>query len=160
MMSCICGTGDFIRQRAEMMNNPNQKYSLSNTGKMMLFGCFSGAMQHYWYTYLDRAIIKGTIHRIVGKKIFADQLIFSPFFICVFFTGVGLIEGHSLKECKEEIEEKALEVFIVDCSVWPAAQAINFYFLPNHLRLAYVNFVTLCWNVFLSYTKHKGQKKD
>ena len=37
-------------------------------------------------------------------------------------------------------------------------QAINFYFVPTQLRMAYINFVTLCFNTFLSYIKHKVRK--
>lgn len=43
----------------------------------------------------------------------------------------------------------------VDLSVWPAAQAVNFYVVPGQYRVAYVSFVALLWNVFLSYISHK-----
>lgn len=39
--------------------------------------------------------------------------------------------------------------------MWPAAQFINFYFLPPHYRVLYVNVVTTLYNVFLSHIKHK-----
>ena len=45
--------------------------------------------------------------------------------------------------------------FQADWTFWPAAQAVNFYVLPSHLRVIYVAFATLCWNTFLSYMKHK-----
>lgn len=41
---------------------------------------------------------------------------------------------------------------IIHCSV---LQVINFYFVPSHLRVTYVNVVTLFWTVYLSYMKHK-----
>jgi protein Mpv17 len=39
--------------------------------------------------------------------------------------------------------------------VWPAAQAINFLFLPPQFRVLYVGAVTLFWDSFLSYIKHE-----
>lgn len=46
-------------------------------------------------------------------------------------------------------------LFQTDWTVWPAAQFINFYFLPPHYRVLYVNLVTTLYNVFLSHIKHK-----
>lgn len=46
-------------------------------------------------------------------------------------------------------------LFQTDWSVWPVAQFINFYFLPPHYRVMYVNVVTTLYNVFLSHIKHK-----
>ncbi len=42
----------------------------------------------------------------------------------------------------------------MDWCVWPAAQYLNFYLVPTHYRVVFVNFILFCWNVFLSYIKH------
>lgn len=42
----------------------------------------------------------------------------------------------------------------VDWAFWPAAQFINFRFVPGSLRVLYVSFAALLWNIFLSYIKH------
>lgn len=42
----------------------------------------------------------------------------------------------------------------MDWCVWPPTQMINFFFVPNHYQVVYVNTVTMLYNVFLSYIKH------
>lgn len=43
----------------------------------------------------------------------------------------------------------------MDWSVWPATQFINFYYLPVKYQVFYINAVTMLYNVFLSYIKHR-----
>ena len=79
---------------------------------MFLVGALSGPPHHVFYKYLDKLIPKATTTAVV-KKIFADQLIFSPFCIFVFFYGAGAVEGHRLRECNEEVQQKFWTVYKV-----------------------------------------------
>ena len=39
-------------------------------------------------------------------------------------------------------------------------QILNFYVVPTHLRMMYINGVTLVWNTFMSFMKHKVYNDD
>lgn len=44
--------------------------------------------------------------------------------------------------------------------MWPAANFINFQFVPLQQRVAFASAVNLVWNVYLSYQAHKDIKED
>lgn len=64
------------------------------------------------------------------------------------------LEGHSWSKSFKELNDKFVATFILDLAIWPAAQALNFYYVPPPLRLMYLNGVYLIWSVILSYLKH------
>lgn len=154
-VSCgaLFGLGDTAVQHFEKMHN-DKPHNYARTGRMMVIGMIIGPCDHIWYGFLDR-ILPLKSSAVVAKKILLDQIIAAPSFTSIFFIGMGTLEGRSLKNSWEELCSKFWAVYKADWVVWPAAQAINFMFLPPQLRVIYVGFVTLCWDSFLSYTKHK-----
>ncbi|CAB4006591.1 mpv17 2 [Paramuricea clavata] len=77
--------------------------------------------------------------------------------VSIFNEGMAKLDGHSFERCWNEIKLKFWPVYKMDLSVWPAAQAVNFYVVPGQYRVAYVSFVALLWNIFLSYISHKKE---
>lgn len=46
-------------------------------------------------------------------------------------------------------------LFQFDWFIWPPTQWVNFMYVPDRYRVMYVNVVTVLWDVFLSYIKHR-----
>lgn len=154
----LLGAGDCLVQRAHISMEKRKGrivcYDYLRTGRMIVIGCVLGPFNHYWYSFLDKRLV-GKSGNIVFKKIMCDQAVAGPFFCSSFLMGMGLLEGKGLKGAAGEWKEKFLTIYMVDWLCWPFAQFINFRFLPGRFRVLYVSWITLMWNSFLSYYKHR-----
>lgn len=149
----LSSVGDCLEQQYEIMTKDLEKYSGKRTGHMALSGLTVGIVCHYWYKFIDQRM-PGRSLSIVMKKVFWDQMICSPIVISTFFLTLGLLENTSREEIVQEIKEKAWKLYVAEWVVWPPAQIVNFYWLPNKYRILYDNTISLGYDVYTSKVKH------
>ncbi|XP_023021479.2 mpv17-like protein 2 [Leptinotarsa decemlineata] len=148
----LSGLGDAIEQRYEIMNDEIEKWNPLRTWHMSVSGLTVGFICHHWYKYLDK-FLPGYTLRIVMKKIIVDQLVGSPLCISTFFITIGYLEGTEKDAFIEEIKQKAWKLYAAEWVIWPPAQFINFYLLPNKFRVLFDNTISLGYDIYTSRVK-------
>ena len=67
---------------------------------------------------------------------------------------------HSIvQDIYAKLRRDFVPTYIVDDSMWPIVQGLNFYFVPVRHQLLCVNTVCYFDDVFLSYVQHNGIPK-
>lgn len=155
----LSGVGDFLEQHYELYTKESDKYDIKRTIHMASSGASVGVLCHHWYKVLDKFIIGRTWANVM-KKLFLDQIFFSPIMILTFFGSLALFEEKPLDNFKNEVNEKFVMLYKAEWYIWPPAQLINFFFLPTKYRVLYDNTISLGFDVYCSQVKHgnKGCK--
>ncbi|CAL5229356.1 g12667 [Coccomyxa viridis] len=118
-----------------------------------------GPIGHVWYTLLDGKVFPNepTSNRAVVCKMLLDQLLWAPFFSCVFFVFTNVLAGHP-EAVLPSIQAKLLPMMIANFAVWPIAHLINFKFIPSQQRILYINCCQILWSAYLSNLSAGGRK--
>ncbi|XP_038051870.1 protein Mpv17-like isoform X1 [Patiria miniata] len=153
----LMGLGDIICQQA-IEKAGLKKHNVVRTVRQASFGLFiGGPLLFTWYSTLDK-FVKGTAAIKTLKCVALDQALMAPTFITVFYTLIGLTSGLSSAEVKDKLKQNFKTTLINNYKVWPAAQIINFYFVPLQHRVLAVNCVALFWNTYLSWMANSRQE--
>ncbi|KAJ3027398.1 UNVERIFIED_CONTAM: hypothetical protein HDU68_003911 [Siphonaria sp. JEL0065] len=144
---------------------------------MSSYGFFiAGPLYTVWYKTLDKVVeplLTKLILRRSGKtaldvskrqmvwnvalaKVAADNFIFEPPYLSLFFLSTHTMSGASLKEAWNHLKADFSVTYITDILIWTPIQLINFRFIPVHFQPQFVNAFNIGWNAFLSYMKHEG----
>ncbi|KAK4362645.1 hypothetical protein RND71_017886 [Anisodus tanguticus] len=112
-----------------------------------------GPTLHFWYLYLSRLVttpgVAGTVMRLV-----LDQFLFAPIFVGVFLSSLVTLEGRSSLVIPK-LQQEWFSSVLANWQLWIPFQFINFRFVPQQFQVLAANFISLVWNVILSYKAHK-----
>jgi len=150
------GTGDVIAQTLIDKRNIT-KLEWGRVGRFCIIGsCLVAPTIRVWYLTMEKIVGPSASILNTVKKLALDQLLFAPFFQIPILSAVGLLQGHSLSQIKERIENMWMDIVLIGWKIWPMAQLLNFYFVPFLLRPLFVSVVSLLWNTIFAWKANKS----
>lgn len=153
------GVGDIIAQLA----SGQKRYDLKRTARLAIFGgCLAGPIAHHWFCALDQRIMAHNPKHPVAiiTKATLDQIFMAPLGNVIFYASMCTMRGVP-QETGAEIKEKLVPTVLSSYKLWPAAHLINFALIPSHMRVLYINIVSILWAGMLStISNQRGPKGD
>jgi len=119
--------------------------------RFVLYGFAVGAAQFKWYHLLEKTLplVKGSLLPPF-KRVCADQLVFAPVSLSIFYGYMGFMEGRSLKDTQYKLQQLYWPTLKANWILWPAVQALNFSIVPLKYQLPIVSTVNIVWTCYLS----------
>ncbi|CDS04063.1 hypothetical protein LRAMOSA07018 [Lichtheimia ramosa] len=156
----LFATGDVVAQQY-VERKGIKNHDVVRTMRMTAFGgCFAGPVLGNWYRFLELNVKGSTPIQALVKKVAMDQFLCAPVFIGIFFSAQGLLEGKSVNEIKEKLQQGYTTAVLANYKLWPAVQLVNFYVVPLYYRLAVTNLVSIGWNAYLSNVNQRSSSSS
>ena len=152
VLAVLFTTSDILTQ--QLVEKKGLDHDGRRTLRMCIMGIIIGPIQRTWFLTLERFIPPTSKIQIV-KKLIVDQAIYGPFIIFFFYTLSGTLAGKELLEIKLLLQERYVKTIFTAYKVWPFVQAVNFSLVPLQHRANFVQLVSLCWNMYLSWMSNK-----
>ncbi|KAI7868621.1 hypothetical protein BDF14DRAFT_1880873 [Spinellus fusiger] len=129
-----------------------------------------------WFMFLDKFIpmpvATGALSKVAQsalnrqkdgvaiRRMVADQVLFAPAGVAVFFTVMGYIETREWEGVKDKFRNAYAPVLIMNYKVWPIVQLINFKMMPLQYRLPFISSLGILWNAYLSWINNASTVKE
>ncbi|CAN0439514.1 unnamed protein product [Pylaiella littoralis] len=136
----------------------------------VLGAVWTAPVVHYWFDLLEaafkdkkkaagtpplsfamrmfKALKMVTLDQAIGAPLVNTGFMFLFTLAAALTTGSGALEAGS--QASTKLKNNLWGTLLVCWRIWPVADMINFAFVPAKLRVLFVNFVGLGWNIYLS----------
>jgi len=140
--------GDWLSQT--VFNDQNLlDFDATRTFKNGFIGLCFGPLVAEYYEFSDWILPMDVgINRVY--KILMDQTIYLFVKCSIYIAAVGLLNGESLTQAKENVSSRIKTVMLTAWKFWPFAHCITYGLIPPQHRILWVNSVDLVWNAILA----------
>ena len=115
---------------------------------------------HFYYLALDGALppTEEPFTTTTGIKVAIDQFVQAPIFTVIIFGFLGLLEGKSTEDIKQQLDDDYVDTMLANWKLWVPATFVNIAFCPPILRVLFLNVVFFFWSIFLSLKLNKTEE--
>ncbi|GAA5822535.1 hypothetical protein JCM10212_004237 [Sporobolomyces blumeae] len=154
----LFGAGDVLAQQG--IEKRGKDHDFMRTLRLAGYGGLVFApVVTKWFTALERIKLASKPLQLTAR-VAADQFLFTPVMVGVFFTSQTFLEGKGIDEAQRRLRESWWPTLQKNWQLWIPTQAANFAIVPVHLRLVVVNVVSLFWNAYLSYANSQAESTE
>ncbi|KZS96155.1 hypothetical protein SISNIDRAFT_451852 [Sistotremastrum niveocremeum HHB9708] len=164
----LSAIGDVVAQSLnKAFPEPNQRpipYDIQRTVRFFCFGVGMGPIIGRWNQFLEHTFPLRTNSRstvsmsALAKRVFFDQTVMAPIGIAMFLGSMGVMEGRSNSQLREKYSSLFFPALLANWKVWPAAQLINFRYMPLPYRVPFSQSCGVFWTLYLSLLNAKQDK--
>lgn len=129
------------------------EYDWARMARLCVYAAAIGTpIGHVWFGLLDKHVFPSRMgHPITALvKMGLDQAFMAPAGLALFYLTISLMEGKRVSQAVDIVREKFVPTMLANYMLWPAANFINFRFIPPEQRILYVNVIYVGWVSFLS----------
>lgn len=150
----ILGAADLAGQVLE--NKLKEEKKDIDIARFVRFAFFGFILQapwnHFYYQMLDGALppTADPLTATTGIKVVIDQFIQAPIFTVLIFYFLGILEGKSTDDVKNQLDRDYKDTMLANWKLWVPATIVNIAFCPPMLRVLFLNCVFFFWSIFLS----------
>jgi hypothetical protein len=147
----------------DLQKDPKKKaqgYNFQRTKTFFIIGTFYVApILHVSYSKILPRLVPETTAIGAVKKLALDQLVAAPLILLFFFPVINVVEGRTIQHGIDDLKSKYLATMVANYKIWPAANLVNFMFVPIQYQVLFANAVSLIFNAVLSYmhNTYKGE---
>lgn len=153
----VMTVGDCIYQSFEQAQGVTTTHDWQRTARFAIVGAtLHGPFFHQGFKLIDRIFgtTMGNPVVAIKKSAFGHTFLF-PTYLCAFSGYMGLLEGKTPSESVQKIRHTFWPMCVGGTLFWPAANVVNFTYIPPANRMLYINCMGVLWNSFLSYSNAK-----
>jgi len=168
----LTALGDAIAQLSQQIITPDDEhrrgfhYDVARTLRFFCFGAGVSPIIGRWNKYLElrfplRSRGEGTTSfSALSKRVLVDQIVMAPIGLSVFLSSMGIMEGRDWKHIRARFQDIYHPTLLANWKIWPAAQFINFRFMPLPYRVPFQQTCGVFWTLYLSLLNSAESKKQ
>jgi hypothetical protein len=113
----------------------------------------SGPFNHFWYMWLDRAVVLPRLAHSVGLKIVLDHVVYFPVLIG-YFAWTDFFRGRAPTVSEALVgaafSDKLMPVMRANVISWTAVHVLTFTIIPPQYHVLWVSVASLFWSGYCS----------